>query len=558
MKYVVGFLKSRCKSGSRLFPNNRLFFAFEIIGVLVDFERDEQSDHFYRNYSVYEPIDAILESDLTKLNIRSINLTTSKLSGYNKGDLFAGGPYSISWTLFYFLNKLHAFSDSIIDEYWFEEIEVDTADFKPNDFSAAFTFKIKINIDFCNDISFFRFLLQEDNQILTSNFLPIKEYLPYYGENLYTSFSLRILVTNTKVRRIGYLKLLTDLTSSYRHLDKVIVFKKFEEIASKYENQLLLYKNTKGLIKITKTGNSARPYIELAEDLGFLSYLNRVYSIGKFFKVYERLQQEVIHVLPKETIYEDSKNIFVLNKLDKLFLLEEILKSDFFYITSLLEIIFVLKKTTEGELKKVEKNKRCYFQNFLLNKLEDLLIRLPRGDDIKVQKVKKRIENWEKPKVYLEHVLMPRLNWLLDFGLIALSDKSEISISNRGEILMRHLSSWYDIANGRISSPSVFLNKFYVFMFDDVFYRSGMKTSDNLLDKKIEIYLEDCFKYFQTLAPNRVTSSQAITYVRYKFYLIDEIIVEHSKIVEYLKGEQKNYIFTFHRQYNDGYIQKAH
>ncbi len=560
MKNVISFLKFNCQRESRLLPNDQVLLIFEIIEILIDFEKDGHSEKLYRNYSEYEPIETILESDLSKLSINSIMLTTSHFLQHAEDLNARGSLYSVSRILFYFLDKLHTLNDSIVEEYWFEEIEdhLNSLKFGVQSTALTFTFKIQINEAFHDDLSFFKFLLEKDKRAPLSELLPIKKYLPYYQEKIYTDSSLRILVTNTKVRRLGYLKLLTSLTNKHKQLDKVTIYKKFESIASQYEKQLLFNKFTKGLIKITRTGNSAKPYIELAEDLGFLSYLNRIYSSGKFFKVYSRLQKEAIDISPKGTSHEHTKNIFELDKLDKLFFLEEILKNDFFYITSLIEIIFILNKTTESELRKVEKNERCFFQNFLLRKLEDLSNSLPQGERRKVQKIKIRVENWEKPKVYLEHVLMPRLNWLFDLGLIVLSEKSEINISKHGKTLIQHLSSWYDIAHGRIGSPSNFLNKFYIFMFDDVFYQTGGVMSSSLFENKVESYLADCFRYFQTLAPNRVTASQAITYIRYKFYLTDDVIVEHNEIEEYLRGEQKNYIFTFHRQYNDGYIQKAY
>lgn len=559
MENVVSFLKAKCKGGSRLHPNNRLLFAFEIIDILVHFETNEYSEELYRNISEYEPIDPTLATHLENSNINSITLTIFQLSKDTKGLHARARTYSTSRILFYFLSKFPAFSNTLVDEYWFEEIEnhLDGLNLGFHNIVSHFTFKIRLNQAFNRNLPFFKFLLETDKHAPTSKLLPNEEYLPYYEKRLHPDSDIRILVTNTKVRRLGYFKLIVSLVERHKYLDKVVIYKKFEEIASQFNKQLSTYKNTKGLIKTTKTGNSAKPYIELAEDIGFLTYLNKTYSIGKFFKVYSQLQRELIHLTSNEKFNETRKNIFALEDLDRLFFLEEILKNDFFYISSLLEIIFIQKKITENELRKVEENERCYFQNFILKKLDDLLNSLPHQKTREIRKIKLRIEGWEKPKVYLEHVLMPRLNWLFDLGLIDMSKTSEIFISNYGENLFSHLNSWYDIARGRISSPSTFLDNFYMFLYDDVYYQSRREISGNLPERRIETYLEDCFKHFQTLAPNRVTSSQAITYIRYKFYLTDKTIIEHSRIEKYLREEQENYIFTYHKQYKDGYIQKA-
>ena len=69
--------------------------------------------------------------------------------------------------------------------------------------------------------------------------------------------------------------------------------------------------------------------------------------------------------------------------------------------------------------------------------------------------------------------------------------------------------------------------------------------------------LENSFEIFKTLAPNRVTASQAANYTKYKLYMDDKIKVGYSFILNKLsEKEQDKFIFKYQEQYQDGYIQK--
>ncbi|MCD7900225.1 MAG: hypothetical protein LUH22_10225 [Bacteroides sp.] len=69
--------------------------------------------------------------------------------------------------------------------------------------------------------------------------------------------------------------------------------KKFEIYCHDYEDFLKQHKNQKGDVKVTKTGNSANPYVELAISLGLIRKAAGAYEASKSGKVYNILKEKV-------------------------------------------------------------------------------------------------------------------------------------------------------------------------------------------------------------------------------------------------------------------------
>ena len=69
-------------------------------------------------------------------------------------------------------------------------------------------------------------------------------------------FDFKYLVSNTKLRRLGYLKILLSMFADNAEFPISSFNKKFEIFAIKFEPYLLQHKNSKGIIKETKNGIS--------------------------------------------------------------------------------------------------------------------------------------------------------------------------------------------------------------------------------------------------------------------------------------------------------------
>ncbi|BAV07715.1 hypothetical protein SAMN05421788_10365 [Filimonas lacunae] len=371
-------------------------------------------------------------------------------------------------------------------------------------------------------------------------------YMPLFSSNdsLKDSKLVPILSTNTKTRRIGYFKILSLFLEEYKKVPVSSVNKKFENYCLPYREVLQDSDFKKGLVSETKTGISAKPYIDVASELEFLNRINNVFHTGKSFKVYQVLQKEL----------SASEKVFELTPFDKMFFLECMLKADYFYFTNLLELIFIAEEVEYSYL-------ILKFQNQLIRCLEDykrLNLFESRTALQDIDAITNRIKKWENPEKYLEHLVMPRLNWMLDLGIIQENGKNVFRMTEIGNRLFKNLAIWNDINRGKVIAPNSFIEVFMTHIYDDCYNNSFLNnpTDVNLIWDKMYDYIKDSFGLFKTLAPNRVTASQAANYARYKLYFNDGIKVGYQAVLNRLSEKnQDKFIFKYQEQYQDGYVQ---
>lgn len=358
------------------------------------------------------------------------------------------------------------------------------------------------------------------------------------------SYEIKVLSSNTKARRLGYLKIILDMFKSYPKISITHINAKFEEFAGKYRDFLLCYKNNKGEVVRTKTGNSAKPYIELAEQLGLIHKIVGYYTLGKDGKVYNEIRKH---------LSLNDQNPFILNDFDVVFFIELLLKEDYLYLYT---IITLTHKIDNISYKFMQLN----FQAALLEQCE-LYIEDAKSHQSfdKIQSIKNRIhriQNWKKPDVYMEHILMPRLNWLYDMEFICLNEDLSFYLTRKGRYLCYNLSLWNDINFKKVVSPIWFLDNFFMQIMDTILGLRGNKFT--VVDyPTIKKYIDNSFLLFKTLAPNRVTFSQMSKFVRNMLYFKDNKLIE-SEDIKSIFGELDffEYIYKYQKQYEDGYVQK--
>lgn len=449
---------------------------------------------------------------------------------------------SISNEAFFCIKSLNEYNRNIVDNFY---IEIDYGD-AMCDSHGNYNFDILINEKYWSDLSLAKYIVETLKPIEVS--IPTF-YTKFFNNNkkLNDSGEVPILSTNTKVRRIGYFKILSTFFTTFTKIPYSSINKKFEDYCLDYKDILNLSKFKKGVIDKSSNGISAKPYVEIAIDLSILNKINNIIHIGKPFKVYQVLQKE----------FSKQPNPFELSDFDKLYFLESILRNDYFYFSNLLELFFFEEKMTYQNL-------LPKFQGVLrtsLEKYKNQTISSDRKVLVNVETILKRINSWEKPEIYLEHLIMPRINWMLDLGILFEGDK-EYAITETGKKLFQNFLIWNDINTEKIISPIAFLDRFMVHVFDYCY--KGNKTSENYETKfileKMYSYIDESFSLFKTLAPNRVTASQAANYAKYKLYFNNNIKIGYQFVLNSLLEHQQDdiFIFKFQEQYKDGYIQKKY
>jgi len=383
---------------------------------------------------------------------------------------------------------------------------------------------------------------------------------------------LEYLSLHTKVRRLGYLKLLVEqyFERDFIQINSFNIF--FEKVASdafiqkQLEDYGKLYrKNNKGIIENINTGTSAEPYVNLAEDLSIIAKSNYSYILTKYGKIYkvvlERYSKEKSKfkyiedkwLLNQATLFNlgiSQSNTFVLNPVDKFFFLKQLLEKDFLFLKSILKIIFdkqVIRDTTNIKFNLIKE----ILLSEVVSQLRDHQKVFSNNSSIKSKSIefeKKFLEKDLKIRSY-ESIVEPRMNWLLDLDLLDGFKLSQdiIKLSEPGKVLFEKLRSVYDI--------NLFLENDYVKTFAAVYRLSPL--NEIYPDRKLKKYLDYAFINFKTLAPNRIPASQAINYISMMCFLREGFIIEYSEIKKYIFDiDGKGYSIDWFPSENDGSIKK--
>ena len=356
------------------------------------------------------------------------------------------------------------------------------------------------------------------------------------------SFDFKYLISNTKLRRLGYLKVLLSMFTNNEEYAVSSFNKKFELFAIEFEPFLLGYKNTKGVIKETKNGISASPYVELALNLGLIIKNAYAYQLGKSGKVYNILQKEL-----------DLKwdNPFQMSMFDITFFLELLLREDYWFLYNILDQTMKASHIKYINLKKI-------FKQVLLENISE--IKYKYTDEVsnkKVGDIEERLKKWNDKDSYMEHILMPRLNWLYDLNLIELKKDLSYTLTSYGVALFQRFVQCNNIAHHTIISAEDYLNNFYLKIINDIFDLSKKRFNFAVDTDILDMYLNQSFDLFKTLAPNRTTFSLFANYAKLMLFFKHSIVIDEGDIRFYY-GSKNNtkYIFKYQEQYKDGFIQK--
>lgn len=367
------------------------------------------------------------------------------------------------------------------------------------------------------------------------------------------SNGIKIIQTNTKTRRLGYLKLIMELFESSNYFPTSYLSKRIETDSVLYIDALQEYGSSmgddKGLIKKTDSGSSAKPYIELLEQLNLLTQVNSSYILTKQSKIYFQLNRFL-----KQEQDVVATNLFQLNFLDKLFFFRQILISDPLYIWVIIDIIFIAQQPIGTmSIKKL-------FVDYIKNEL-DLNQAHSNNNAVKrkIMDLKTRISSWQKPLTYLEHIVEPRINWLVDLGILELKTGSKEKLYYFSKSGLNLINVLFEILEKNLNKHLIIesvINNHYFYIFNYIFDLNKDKGSLDI--NKIENYLLEAFQVFKTEAPNRIAASQAIDYVCFKSFFEDNLIMEFEEIKKYLQIPNNKFSMDWFKTENDGtlYLKK--
>ncbi|MDD2798767.1 MAG: hypothetical protein PHV20_09270 [Bacteroidales bacterium] len=543
MRTVFEYLAANCFGVDSIFrvQQQDLWFDLKNIQIIVQFS-ELNNENFEESFINISEIDfALLETlQIDRIFIQKSNSLYEDMEE-DKMKEYLDNYKPLTYQMYKVIEKLrHIFPDSITDF----SIKPFCVDDSGSEFGCPdvwnYGFQLNINKSYWADNNFFEYIINHIDIELSNLQIPA-----FYRteKNIKDSFELKILNSNTKNRRLGYLKILIKMFNEQSKIPISKINLKFERYCQDYNQFLEEYKNRKGNVVVTKTGYSAKPYIELAINLGLIRKSSGLYEIGKIVKVYN---------LVKKEIDDTDINPFIFTKFDTTFFLEILLKEDYWFLYSILEQAAITPNISYKNLKKE-------FKQILLSQIKQFIDEAQIDNSQKVLPLKiieRRINDWKKPEVYMEHVLMPRLNWLYDLELIELKTDLSFRLTEMGSKLLFNLSIWNDIALHKLASPTAYIENYFMKIMDFIFNLQKQRYTKQSDDEFLR-YLENSFSLFKTLAPNRITFSLFANHTKQMLFWNNSVMVDTEDIKRAFELKRvPNYTFKYQDHYKDGYIQK--
>ena len=506
---------------------NEIWIGYEHINLVLHFTEDDEC----RGNGYYD----LDEVDLDQMSVESVCLTggcDARVEAYPDNDV------SYSATMYGIVRKIQQQYPDAINHYGVVEYFLDDCDSLGCPENVEYGYRIYLNRNFWEDCSKLRAIV-EDIQYEDVFFLDC--YEAYIGTEINDSRQFDFLGTNTKVRRLGYLSMLLSLFENTPRIAKKNLSRMLEQKAAENREAIEYYKNKKGVILPSKTGVSANPYIKLALETGVIHEMTGHYELGKMGRVFLEARK-VTHIR--------QENPFELTAFEKVFWFERLLEQDFVYLFTLMEYAFVSKEASYSDLRKMFDARIVEKLEAIYGEVEDNMRR------IAIRGAIQRIKGWKKSEIYLEHILMPRINWLYDLDLLELKRDLSFELTKEGRLLFLHLAEWRDLRPAVVCNASCYLDAFYMHVANDIFMEGqGDCASDSA--RAVEDALIYSFDHFKTMAPNRVTFSVFAAFAKYTLLQNKQKVVETVDIKDnFLPSVADKYVFMHQRYYNDGFIQK--
>lgn len=208
--------------------------------------------------------------------------------------------------------------------------------------------------------------------------------------------------TNTKTRRLAYITAMISMLGR-RDLSEQLLLSRLVRWSQEHKRHLDSYWVQTGEVTSTRRNAAGARYLELATKVGLVAPITGVYYVTRIGLVLYTLIG----------YYGINVNPFYLTSVERLFYTYWILTTD---ADLLLTVLDRIAQQTDVNLSQLQDT----FQSDFLSRLEKK-ISVCQDEALRRRLLERRIkvsDEWQKPERYAEHLVPPRLNWLLDLGFL--------------------------------------------------------------------------------------------------------------------------------------------
>jgi len=334
---------------------------------------------------------------------------------------------------------------------------------------------------------------------------------------------LRAITIKTQVRRLAIISSIINITSK-NGLPKEILNNRMLNWAEKNQKYFSASPYNSGKLKKgidTRISNSFKNYLEACFQMKLIDDISNLVSPSKYGKVLKCL---LINI---------DQNPYPLSISEKIFYLYILLKHD---ADIILTIISMVIEFPERKLSfYLESFKNMYYE------------RLSKKGEISTGKDKQhisdaltRIKNWHSPKRYSEDIVPPRLNWMIDLGIIDYCfyvKESLFRISDFGnqyvEAIPTH-EGFCDVSEEWFSKS--FMSSLGMLNSEILIWKN---VNESTKEQVLHELLKNAITEFSTLGLPKIPLESSLLYIIISLFVNYNILAEANNIESFIGFEKK-------------------
>lgn len=352
--------------------------------------------------------------------------------------------------------------------------------------------------------------------------------------------------TNTKTRRLAYL---TAILTMLRHdgVSERLLLARMVRWSQEHKSALDDYWVQTGEVTSARRNSSGARYLHLATRLGLIAPVAGAYRVTRIGRV-------LLALIERYTV---NPNPFFLTPAERLFYTHLLLERD---ADVLLTIADHLLEEPGIPLAQVQRG----FQGDFLHRLSRKIESTP-DERLKRELLDRRAEvkAWRKPERYAEHLVPPRLNWLLDLDLLEAGKfrrhRNELTAEGR-----RFLATLLHVGENGFSDvsgewlDSVFWEGALGELLYDELLQDWDEVDETALHGILTGLLKDAFQAFRYSRIPKVSLSQALLCLSMRLILEHQIAASPTRLTMWLSSPQvlngRRYEVRFSPRENESYL----
>jgi len=352
--------------------------------------------------------------------------------------------------------------------------------------------------------------------------------------------------TNTKTRRLAYPTAIVSMLGR-SSLGERVLLAKIARWSQDHRSDLEAYWVQTGEVTSTRRNSAGARYLHLATNLGLIAPISGAYRTTRIGLVLFAIVEEG----------NTDTNPFFLGQAERLFYLYLLLDRD---ADVLLTITDYVTEAAGASLAQIQGDFREAFINRLGHKLA-----ISRDGTLRRSLLERRgeVERWTKPKRYAEHIVPPRLNWLLDLDFLEPGrfKRHRYFFTDAGNCFLSTLPRLGDTQFSDIGDEWL-TSDFWTIAVWALLDTEALMWWDQLDDEsRREIcapLLEETFKAFRHTVVPKVSLTQALLYLGLRLALEHKTAASLASLIKWLSAPRilngRRYEVRFSPRENESYL----